>query len=126
MENNENLSKYRGVLIDEVKKMSLDDFSKLLTSRHRRKLKRGLTEEEQKLMDKINKGKKKLRTHCRDMIVVPNMLDKKIEIYNGKTFAPVLISNEMLGYRLGEFAPTRKIGVKHSGKAAGGKTADKK
>jgi len=51
------------------------------------------------------------------MFVIPAFVDKKIEIYNGKSFISLKILPEMLNLRLGELAPTRRIGVKHSGKA---------
>ena len=49
------------------------------------------------------------------MIVLPEMVGERIGIYNGKEFISVHIADEMLGLRLGEMAPTRKIGIQHSG-----------
>ena len=48
-----------------------------------------------------------VRTHLRDMIVLPEMVGKTIEIYNGKTFNRVEIMPEMVGHYLGEYSLTR-------------------
>ena len=108
--------KYRGCGLEKLKEMSIEDLANLFKSKIRRKIKRGFSDEEKKLIEKINSGKRKLKTHCRDMVVLPSMVGKRIEVYNGKAFTPINIIEEMIGYRLGEFAPTRKIGVKHGGK----------
>ena len=110
--------KFRGLKFDEVKALSLDEFIALLPSRLRRKFARGLTEQEDKLMKKIRANEKNIKTHCRDMVVLPEMVGLKLSIYNGKEFVQVLIAEEMLGIRLGELAPTRKIGVGHAGMGA--------
>ncbi len=104
--------KYKGYTLDELQKMSLDELAQILPARQRRKLKRGLTEEERKLLKKIEKSNKPVRTHVRDMIILPSMVGKKIAIHNGKEFVYVEIKPEMIGHYLGEFAPTRKE-VKH-------------
>ena len=67
---------------------------------------------------KAGNYKKTIKTHCRDMIVIPEMLGLKILIYNGKAFSPVLIDIEMLGHYLGEFSNTRS-NVKHSAPGIG-------
>lgn len=111
--------KFRGYTLDELKSMSLEDFAKLVSSRTRRKLlKRGLTEQEKKLLKKIQAGKDNIETHCRTMVILPNMVDKTIKVHNGKDFVPVRITFEMLGYRLGDFALTRKI-AKHNSPGVG-------
>ncbi|MFQ5801062.1 MAG: 30S ribosomal protein S19 [Candidatus Hydrothermarchaeales archaeon] len=102
---------YRGFNLEEIKKMKREEFLVLLPSRQRRSLMRGLPEKQEKLMAKIEKvkdGEKiKLRTHCRDVIITPEMLDLTIHVYNGKAFTPVTIKPEMLGHYLGEFTLTR-------------------
>jgi len=79
-------------------------------------LRRGFTEEQVRLLRKIReakkRGKKVIKTHVRDMIVLPEMFGLTIAVYNGKEFIPVRIVPEMLGKRLGEFSPTTKT-VKH-------------
>jgi len=114
---------YRGISFIELKKMSLTEFSKLLPARQRRSLTRGFTEQQKKLLSKAisaNKGeyKKTIRTHCRDMIVIPDLVGNIIHIYDGKSFVAVNIIPEMLGHYLGEFVLTRKK-VKHSAPGVG-------
>jgi len=110
---------FRGKTLEELKSMSLDEFALLLKARARRKLKRGLTEAEKKLLKRIReKPNKRIKTHCRDMVIIPEMVGLTIHVHNGKTFVPVNITPEMLGHRLGEFALTRKP-VKHSAPGVG-------
>jgi small subunit ribosomal protein S19 len=59
-------------------------------------------------MHKIRIKDPNIRTHLRDMIVLPEMVGMKISIHSGKDFAPVEISSEMLGHYFGEFVMTRK------------------
>ncbi len=106
--------KFHGKTIEELKSLSLEEFSKLVDSNVRRKIKRGFTEQENKLLKKLRNKEKNIKTHCRDMIVLPEMVGVRVGIYNGKKFIPVQIADEMLGLRLGEMAPTRKIGIQHS------------
>lgn len=110
----EKIFKYKGKTIDELKSLSLEEFTLLLPSPLKRKIKRGFTEQEKKLLNKIKKGEKNIKTHCRDMFVLPSMVGEKISIYNGKEFVPILITDEMVALRFGELAPTRKIGIKHA------------
>ncbi len=98
---------FRGKKIEELKSLSLNEFADLLKSRERRKIKRGFTEEEKKLLKDLEK-KDEVKTHCRDMIILPLMVGKTIHVYNGKEFVAVRVTTEMLGHRLGEFALTRK------------------
>jgi len=111
--------KFRGKTLEELKQMSLEEFSKLLTSRERRSLLRGLTERQKKLLEEIRKNPKKFhKTHERDMIILPEMVGVKIGVYNGKEYKPVEIKFEMIGHRLGEFALTRQR-VIHSAPGVG-------
>ncbi|MFW5704623.1 MAG: ribosomal protein S19 family protein [Nanoarchaeota archaeon] len=107
--------KFKGKSLEELQKMNLEELGLLLTSDFRRKLKRGFTEQEEKLLKKIRAGEKNIKTHVRDMYVLPEMAGQKISIYTGKEFIAVTIDPEMIGMRFGELAPTRKIGVKHAG-----------
>jgi small subunit ribosomal protein S19 len=97
---------YRGKTISELQEMSLEEFAELLPSRERRSIKRGFTEGQKKVLHKFKEGKK-IRTHHRDMIILPEMIGQTIEIHNGKTFVSVDLQPEMIGHRFGEFAPTR-------------------
>lgn len=114
----EKIIMYRGKTLEELKAMSMEKFSELLGSDQRRKLRRGLTEQENKLLKKIRENQKNIKTHCRDMIVLPEMVGVKLSIYTGKEYVTVELGEEMIGLRLGELAPSRKIGVTHSGGGA--------
>jgi len=109
---------YRGKNINELVKMSIEDFAKLVPSRERRKIKRGFTEVEKKLLVDVKSNSKDIKTHARDMIVIPEMIGKTIKVYNGKEWLPVMIEADMLAHRLGEFALTRRP-VKHSAPGIG-------
>lgn len=104
---------YKGKPLEELLKMPMDDFIKLIPSRERRKLSRGLTHEERVLLERIRKVKQKggsgpIKTHARGMVIIPEMVGLTIQVYNGKEFVPVEITEEMIGRRLGEFALTCK------------------
>ena len=104
---------YRGKTIAELKQLSLKEFAELLPSRQRRVLHRGLSEGNKKLLEDIRKHGN-VKTHCRDMVIIPEMVGKTIRIYSGKEFVPVIIITEMLGHYLGEFVLTRKKVVHHA------------
>jgi small subunit ribosomal protein S19 len=108
---------YRGHSLKELKDMELDDLAQLFPARQRRKLKRELTEDQKKLMQKIREGRI-IRTHQRDMIVLPEMVGTSIGVHDGKTFAVLEIMPEMIGHYLGEYALTRRR-VAHGGPGVG-------
>ncbi len=99
--------KYRGYTLAKLRKMKLEELKELLPARQRRKLRRQLREEEEKLLAKLER-RDEVKTHLRDAIVLPSMVGKKIGIHNGKSFEYVEIKPEMIGHYLGEFALTRK------------------
>jgi len=101
--------KYKGKTLDELKALELKDLALLFPSDVRRKITRGFTEQEEKLLKKFRSNEKNIKTHARDMIVLPEMVGIKIGIYNGKEFLDIFIVEEMIGMRLGELAPTRPI-----------------
>lgn len=109
---------FKGKTIEELQIMSIEDFGKLLPARPRRSLKRGLTREEKKLLDRIRKANKAIKTHVREMIILPEMIGKRVLVHSGKEWIPVDIKGEMLGHRLGEFALTRRR-VAHSSPGVG-------
>ncbi len=117
---------YRGLSIEELQKMPMDKFISMLPSRQRRTLKKGLPPEKRKLVVRLRKAKKALqdgekvvvRTHRRDMVILPEMVGLTIGIHSGKDFTVVEISPEMVGHFLGEFALTRRR-VKHSAPGIG-------
>ena len=103
--------------VADLQKLGLMEFAQMLPSRARRSLKRGMPEVQKRLLEKVEQNKKKLRTHAREMVILPQMVGKQILVYNGKEFVPVDVQPEMLGHKLGEFAPTRKFRA-HGGKLA--------
>ncbi len=115
--------KYRGKLFEELAKMDVNELSKLLTSRQRRSIKRGLLEQHRELMLKIRKAKegkykKPIKTHSRDMIVLPEMVGLQIHIYNGREFRMVPVTEDMIGMFFGELVLTRSK-VEHSAPGIG-------
>jgi len=119
--------KYRG---RDPESLTIEDFTKLTTSRIRRTILRGFTHPQIKLLEKCRKYKEKglfdkmIKTHCRDMPILPEMIGLTIGVYNGKEFVPVKIKPEMLDHYLGEFSPTRKQ-VQHGGPGVGASRSSK-
>jgi len=116
---------YKGKTLEELKQMSIEKFAQLVPSRERRSLLRGLTERQKKLLENLRKYPDKFhRTHERDMVILPEMVGRKIGVHNGKEFVPITITEQMIGHRLGEFVLTRKR-VKHSAPGIGATRASK-
>ena len=114
---------YKGKTIEELQKMSEKEIINILPARVRRSLRRGLTDNEKKLIDKIRKTKagvykRKIRTHQRDLIILPEMVGVTLHVYSGKAFTPIEILPEMIGHFLGEFVLTRRE-VRHSAPGIG-------
>ena len=107
---------YRGHKLTDLVQMNMDTLIELLPSRRRRTLKRGLPPRQKKLLVKLraarkqaNKGKDVIvKTHCRDMIILPEMVDLTIGVHNGKDFIRVKIIPQMIGHVLGEFSNPMK------------------
>ncbi len=107
---------YRGQSLEDLQRMPMDEFIKLLPSRQRRSLLRGLPPRQKKLLEKLRrakraqrKGKKVVvRTHNRDMVILPEMVGLDVAIHNGKTFIEIKIEPDMIGHYLGEYSPTCK------------------
>lgn len=110
--------KWRGKSLEEMKKMDLKEFILLLPARKRRSLQRGFTEPQKKLLTRIRRGDQNIKTHCRNMIIIPEMLGKTLLVHRGKDFSAVRVELEMLGQRLGDFAMTRGS-VSHSAPGIG-------
>jgi small subunit ribosomal protein S19 len=73
-----------------------------------------------KIEDMNKKGEKKvIKCWSRASMIIPEMIGHTIAIYNGKKHVPVYVTEQMIGHRLGEFAPTRMF----KGHAGGDKTA---
>jgi len=112
---------FRGVDLDQLLDMNLKQFTELVHSRARRRFNRGLKRKHQALLKKLRKAKKDapvnekpdaVKTHLRDMIIIPEMIGSIVGVYNGKTFNQVEVKPEMVGHYLGEFSVTYKP-VKH-------------
>jgi len=117
---------YRGLNLEELQNLTLEELLPLLPSRPRRTLKRGLTERQNKLLTDIEKANQgsNIKTHCRDMVILPSFVGHTIHIYNGKEFQRVDIQPDMIGHYLGEFALTRSK-VKHTGPGVGATRSSK-
>lgn len=115
---------WKGKSEEQLKNMDLKEFAELTTSRTRRSLKRGFTDAQKALMKRILAGENNVRTHCRDMVIVPPMIGKTIRIHNGKEYVPVMVIAAMVGHYLGEFSHTRK-GVTHSAAGIGATRSSK-
>ncbi|KAG8756447.1 ribosomal protein S15 [Serendipita sp. 396] len=112
---------YRGIELEKLLDMSNDDFVELVHCRARRRFQRGLKRRPMGLIKKLRLAKKAappnekpavVKTHLRDMIIVPEMIGSVVGIYNGKTFNSVEIKPEMTGHYLAEFSISYKP-VKH-------------
>ena len=118
--------RYRGYTIDELQAMSMDEFIRLLPSRQRRSLLRGLSQEQRTLLESVRKAKEAtkqgqktvVKTHSRDMIILPEMVGVTLLIHNGKDFTSVEVAPGMIGHFVGEFAITNKP-VKHGAPGIG-------
>jgi small subunit ribosomal protein S19 len=112
--------RYQGKTLEELQKLTLEELLPLLPARPRRTLKRGLSRDENKLLEDVKKGKPGdiIRTHCRNMIILPEFVGFNLMIHNGKEFERINIQPQMIGHYLGEFALTRKK-VKHTGPGVG-------
>ena len=111
---------YRGRTLEQLKGLSMDEFILLLPSRHRRSLQRGLKPDQRILLESVRASKETLdkgqsvmvKTHARDMVILPEMVGATVFLHNGKEFVPIEITPQMIGHFLGEFAITNKP-VKH-------------
>jgi len=100
---------YRGKDIDFLKTLDIRESAKLLPARSRRSVMRNFDTIQNfisRCEKKIAKNKK-IKTHQRDIVIVPRMVGLSVQVYNGKMFQDVPITIEMIGHRLGEFAQTR-------------------
>ena len=107
-----------GKSLDEIKALDTSQLAALLPARARRSLLRGTNDQKRAVLKKIRRDHKNLRTHARDMIVVPEMVGRLVKVYNGREWVLVSIEPEMIGHYLGEFTLTRKS-VTHSAPGIG-------
>lgn len=105
--------RYKGFSLDELKKMTLDELSKHFPARIRRSLERGLTPEQRRFLNRLKNEDGPIRTHVRDIPILPVMVGRTLLIHNGDQFRSVEVTPEMIGNYLGDFAYTNEK-VKHS------------
>ena len=117
---------YRGYTLEELLGMSFDEVLGLMPSRSRRTYMRGLNYEQQVLFDNLKNAEAgaTIRTHRKDLPIIPQFVGKTVSIYDGKEFKDVEIKPEMIGHFLGEFVITRKMPV-HSGPGVGATRSSK-
>ena len=116
---------YRGHTMEEL--LGMDPYVQfaLLHSRARRSIGRGLSLENEHFLERIRRNSgRTVRTHRRDMPILPEFVGKRIAIYNGQNFVEIDIKPEMIGHYLGEFAITRRT-VAHSGPGVGATRSSK-
>lgn len=99
---------YRGLKLEDLQKLGPAELIPVMPSRVRRKMKRGLTRNEENFLTQVRKGKESVKTHLRDMVIMPEMVGRTFEVYNGKEFLKVEIQPEAVFHYLGEFALTRR------------------
>jgi small subunit ribosomal protein S19 len=105
--------RYRGFTVDQLNSMSTEAILQLLPSRARRSLNRGISDDKRKLLEDVRSQKDgklvgQIKTHARDMLVLPVMVGATVGVYTGKEFLSIQIKPEMIGHYLGEYAITNK------------------
>src|SRR3990170_279375 len=98
---------YQGIDLTELEKMPMEKLFQLFPARARRSLTRGITDSKRKLIEEIKlakagKLKNPVRTHLRDLIILPYMVGVQVNVFSGKEFVAVNISPEMISHYLGE------------------------
>ena len=114
---------FRGLSKEELDNTSLEKLFQLFNSRQRRSLTRGITDAKRKLIEdikakKAGKSKNPVRTHLRDLIILPHMVGVEINVFSGKEFTPITITPEMISHYLGEYVITNKR-VQHGAPGVG-------
>ncbi|MGI0063823.1 MAG: 30S ribosomal protein S19 [Nitrosopumilaceae archaeon] len=104
---------YQGIDLTELEKMPMEKLFQLFPSRARRSLTRGITDSKRKLIEEIKlakagKLKNPVRTHLRDLIILPYMVGVQVNVFSGKEFVAVNILPEMISHYLGEYVITNK------------------
>ena len=124
---------YRGKDIGKLIEMNMDALSQELRSRQRRRLRRKMGKKYGRFIKKLIDVKHEtapgekpaaVKTHLRDCIVLPSMVQSVINVHNGKGYNSIEVKPEMIGYYLGEFGMTYKrvshgkpgVGATHSSK----------
>ena len=119
--------KYKGYSGEQIRRLSIETLMPLLNSRQRRSLDRRLstymTDEKRKFREELKLSREgkltsPLKTHLRDMIILPDMIGLSVLVHNGKEFIPFTIRPEMVGHYLGEYSITNKR-VQHGSPGVG-------
>jgi len=116
----------RGKTLPELQAMNLEELMKILTSRARRSIRRGFNIETTRFLERMRSTapEKVVKTHCRDALVLPEHVGRRVAIHNGKEFKEVEVRPEMIGHFFGEFSLTRRF-EKHSGPGVGATRSSK-
>ena len=107
---------YRGKKVADLASLDKAEMMKIVNSDVRRVMKRGYSKEETLFLKNLKKKaakSKPIRTHLREMVILPDFVGLTIHIHNGKEFVPVEIKPQMVFHRLGEYALTTKQ-VRHN------------
>jgi small subunit ribosomal protein S19 len=117
---------FRGKTLAELQAMNLEQLAGVLGARARRSIRRGFNNETSQFLERLASAspEKVVRTHCRDAIVLPAHVGRRIAIHNGKEFKEIEVRPEMIGHYYGEFALTRRF-EKHSGPGVGATRSSK-
>jgi small subunit ribosomal protein S15e len=124
-------STFRGLEIEALQALNDEEFKTLLHARARRHINRHVSKKPPVLLKRLREAKKHVKvgekpavvkTHLRDVVIIPEMVGSMVGVYNGKQFNAVEIKGEMVGHYLGEFSMTYKpvrhgrpgIGATHS------------
>lgn len=115
---------WQGKTVEEVKALDINQYMELVPARIRRCLKRGFTDAQKRLLKNLESGRNNVKTHCRNLVILPSMIGLTINVYNGKDFVPITITLEMMGHYLGEYSHSRRI-VSHSSAGVGATRSSK-
>ncbi len=101
---------YHGLSKEELTNMTNEKLFKLFTARARRSFTRGINDDKRKLMEEMKdkNNKNPIKTHLRDVIILPYMIGKTVQVFSGKEFVPIIITVQMVGHYLGEYVITNK------------------
>jgi len=117
---------FRGLTLPQLQVMSLEEFAKVASSRARRSIRRGFNAETTEFFERMRAtaAEKVVRTHCRDALVLPAHVGRRVAVHNGKEFKEIEVRPEMIGHYYGEFSLTRRF-EKHSGPGVGATRSSK-
>jgi small subunit ribosomal protein S19 len=102
---------YHGLSKEELDNIPNEKLLKLFSARVRRSLTRGtMSDDKKKIMEEMKdkNNKNPIKTHLRDLIILPYMIGTTVHVFSGKEFVPVTITIQMVGHYLGEYVITNK------------------